>query len=129
MAKTIKQKLKKNLLVLVLLLTTLTKLLEWTAQYIVNSEFVLGLKDFWYIQIGFILAVSIILFVGFNYMKVKKKNYLLIPVLAYFIKEVYNFIFVYGRVLNQVTLIALVLEPLLLYGLVLTLNKYWLKIK
>jgi len=129
MTKKIKQKLKKNMFVLVVLLTALTKILEWTAQYIINKEFVLGLKDFWYIQLGFILSVAVILFVGFNYMKVKKKNYLLIPVLAYFIKEFYNFLFVYGRVLNQVTLIALVLEPLLLFGLIQTLNKYWLKLK
>jgi len=129
MVKTIKQKLKKNILVLVLVLTTLTKILEWTAQYIINKEFFSSLKDFWYIQIGFILTVSIILFIGFNYSKVKKKNYLLIPVLAYFIKEVYNFLFVYGRILNQVTLIALVLEPLLLFGLIQTLNKYWLRLK
>jgi len=129
MVKTIKQKLKKNLFILVILLTALTKVLEWTGQYLISKQVLIFNFGHALFQIFFILTVATILFLGFNYAKVKKKTYLLIPVLAYFIKEVYNFLFVYGRILNQVTLIALVLEPLMLYGLIQTLNKYWLKLR
>ena len=124
-----KQRLKENPLILVLLLTSAIKILELAFQYMTYPEFVMGLKNFWYIQIGFILLVSVIFYVGFNYMRVKKKTYLLIPVISYFIKEFYNFLFVYGRVLNNVTVIGLIFEPLILLGMVSTLNKYWLKIK
>ena len=124
----LKKYLTNNILVLVLTLTALTKIAEWLVQYFTFPEFVIGLENFWYIQFGFILTVAVILFVGFKYSKVKSKTYLLIPVLAYFIKELYNFLFVYGRILNSVTLIALVIEPLLIYGMIQTLNKYWLKL-
>ena len=129
MSNKIKQKLKENLLLTVVLLTVLTKVFEWTGQYAVSKQFQIINISHMLFQIFFILAVAIILFIGFNYLKVKKANYLLIPVLAYFIKELYNFIFVYGRILNSVTIIALVVEPLLLYGLIQTLNKYWLNLK
>jgi len=128
MAKTIKQKLKKNLFILVILLTALTKVLEWTGQYLISKQVLIFDVGHSFLQIFFILTVSTILLLGFRYSKVKTKTYLLIPVLAYFIKEVYNFLFVYGRILNSVTIIALVIEPLLLYGLIQTLNKYWLKL-
>jgi len=124
----IKKYLKKNIFLTVVLLTALTKVLEWAGQYFIFNSLEI-FKNFWYIQLGFILTVAVILFIGFNYIGIKKKNYLLIPVLAYFLKELYNFIFVYGRIFNQVTLIALILEPLMLYGIILTLNKYWLRLK
>ncbi len=125
----LKTKLKKNLLALVLLSTILTKFLEWSVQYIYARQILLTHPFHAVIQIAFILIIAFILYVGFQYMQVKKKTYLLIPVLAYFLKEVYNFIFIYGRVLNSVTVIALVFEPLVLYGFAMTLNKYWLRLK
>jgi hypothetical protein len=67
-----------------------------------------------------------ILFLLFNFIKVKQKTYLLIPALAYLGKEIYNFIFVYKFTLFYGTVIALVIEPLLVYGLTWTINKYWL---
>lgn len=113
---------------LVLVLTFFTKLLEYIGQYSFN-KYIVTLNIFLF-QLSFILSISIILYLGFNYVGVKKKsNYLIIPVLSYFIKEVFNFIFVYGKVINLVTVSALVFEPLLLYGLIWTLNKYYLRIK
>ena len=87
----IKQKLKKNVFWLIIVLTALVKIMEWSVRYFTHNGLSV-LKDYWYIQIGFILIVAIILFVGFDYMGVKKKTFLLIPVLAYFIKELYNFL-------------------------------------
>ena len=86
MSNKIKQKLKENLLLTVVLLTVLTKVFEWTGQYAVSKQFQIINISHMLFQIFFILAVAIILFIGFNYLKVKKANYLLIPVLAYFIK-------------------------------------------
>lgn len=135
MANKLKNYLKKNLLVLVLLLTAMTKVLEWTAQYIISRSSGITLSQLlsprlMVSQLIFILTVVAILFWFFNFIKAKKKTFLLIPVLAYFIKEVYNFLFIYGRVLNSVTLTALMLEPLVLYGFIFfVINKYWLKIK
>lgn len=125
----LKTKLKKNLLLTVVLLTIATKILEWAGQYAYSQQVLLANPLHAVIQIIFILTIAFILYTGFQYMKVKQKTYLIIPVLAYFIKEVFNFLFIYGGVLNFVTVIALVFEPLFLYGLVMTLNKYWLKIK
>ena len=125
----LKKYLKKNLFFTVILLTALTKIIEWTGQYLVSKQVLIFDVSHAFFQIFFILTVATILFIGFRYSKVKTKTYLLIPVLAYLIKEVYNFIFVYGRILNSVTIIALVIEPLLIYGMIQTLNKYWLKIK
>ena len=125
----LKKYLRKNLFLTVILLTALTKILEWTGQYLISGRVLLFDLSHVFFQIFFILTVATILFLGFRYSKVKSKTYLLIPVLAYFIKELYNFLFVYGRIINTVTLIALIVEPLLLYGLIQTLNKYWLKIK
>jgi len=125
----LKKYLKKNLFFTVILLTAMTKIFEWTGQYLVSKQVLIFDVSHAFFQIFFILTVATILFIGFRYSKVKTKTYLLIPVLAYLIKEVYNFIFVYGRILNSVTIIALVIEPLLIYGMIQTLNKYWLKIK
>jgi len=124
----LKKYLRKNIFLTVILLTLLTKILEWTGQYLISGRVLLFDLSHVFFQIFFILTVATILFLGFRYSKVKSKTYLLIPVLAYFIKELYNFLFVYGRIINTVTLIALIVEPLLLYGLIQTLNKYWLKI-
>ena len=125
----LKKYLKKNLFFTVILLTAMTKIFEWTGQYLVSKQVLIFDVSHAFFQIFFILTVATILFIGFRYSKVKTKTYLLIPVLAYFIKELYNFLFVYGKILNSVTIIALVVEPLLIYGMVKTLNKYWLKIK
>ena len=125
----LKKYLRKNIFLTVILLTLLTKILEWTGQYLISGRVLLFDLSHVFFQIFFILTVATILFLGFRYSKVKSKTYLLIPVLAYFIKELYNFLFVYGRIINTVTLIALIVEPLLLYGLIQTLNKYWLKLK
>jgi len=125
----IKKFLKNNLFITIIILSIATKTLEWTGQYLISKQILLFDIGHAFFQIFFILTVATILFLGFRYSKVKSKTYLLIPALAYFIKELYNFLFVYGRIINTVTLIALIVEPLLLYGLIQTLNKYWLKIK
>ena len=126
----LKTKLKKNPLILVLLLTFGAKVAEWAFQYTFTKQILIESPIYLFIQIIFILAIAFILYTGFQYMKVKQKTYLLIPVLAYFLKEVFNFLFIYGGVINLTTLIALVLEPLSILGFIfMVINKYWLKIK
>lgn len=123
----------KNLLVWVILLTILVKVLEIIGtSYLVKENLVPSRfleTGIIIVQIVFIVLVALILFFLFDYLNLKKRIYLIIPALAFFIKELFNFIFVYNFAINAVTLIGLIVEPVLILGFVWVIDRYIVKFK
>jgi hypothetical protein len=91
----------------------LAKILEWVVQYFTYSGLSHLSNYVWLFQIVFIESLSFMLYFIFEYLQRDRKNYILIAPLAYFLKELYNSVFIF-QVINFSTLIALLGEPIII---------------
>ncbi|HEY0090058.1 MAG TPA: hypothetical protein VGB37_14525 [Candidatus Lokiarchaeia archaeon] len=108
-----------RMLLMIVAMSILFKVLEWIGQYLYLGNLSHLSNYVWLEQLLFISLISVGLFLIFDWLKLKKRIIWLIPTFAYFLKEVYNLIFVFGK-LNQASFIGLIIEPFFL----LFLNKF-----
>ena len=112
---------KKYFIYFVLAAPVLAKFLEWTIQSIfVAGEFEL-FTLLHALQLFFIVSLAFISYsVMFEFMKKKRTiyNFALVPTMAYLLKELYNFAFVVKFSMGTPMLIALTIEPLVVYFLI-----------
>jgi len=113
------KKNKRNFIYFVLVAPILAKVIEWIYQSIQPNaiEFI---KSVWFSQIILILVFSLVTyFIMFEILKKKKTPLIMASIvgIAYFLKEVYNLIFVH-QTLNQASIIALTIEPIFMYVII-----------
>lgn len=91
----------------------LAKLIEWSFQYMTFG----GLSHLSFplvmFQIVSIEIFAILTYGAMRFGKITTQKLMLVAPIAYFLKEVYNLIFVY-KVFNGPVLVALILEPMLM---------------
>lgn len=110
----------KKFLYFIIIAPILSKVFEWSFQWILFPNAYFGFWDFlksvWFFQIIFILTISFLFFLAFGgfHKKLKNKTLALIPALAYFSKEVYNVLFV-SKGIYLGNIIALTIELLFVY--------------
>lgn len=111
------KKLTRNFVYFVLVAPILAKLIEWGFQ-IVQPNALDFIKQVWFSQIIFIEILAIgTWFIYSRRGKLKLFHWASIVGIAYFLKELYNLIFIF-KVLNQITLIALIIEPIFMFVVV-----------
>jgi len=107
----------KYILYFVFMAPLLAKILEWVVQYFTYSGLSHLANYVWLFQLIFIESLSFMLYFIFEYLQRDRKDYILIAPLAYFLKELYNLVFIF-QVINSSTLFALIVEPILIYFII-----------
>lgn len=100
----------------VLIAPVLSKIIEWIFQFSWMKELI---TTFWYWQIFFILTIStgiFLLMLNFSGIGIKKNPQKLgyIVGISYFLKELWNLIFVYKTFTSGIA-VALIIEPVFMY--------------
>jgi membrane-associated HD superfamily phosphohydrolase len=90
----------------------LAKIIEWLFQIVSFNGLSHLANGVWFFQIIFIVTISIILSLIFGYFEIK--NIAPIVGIAYFLKELYNLIFISSS-FTYSNLIALTIEPIFMY--------------
>lgn len=94
----------------------LAKVIEWIFQIYGSGFAFMLIKSIWWINIIFIVSMAFFIFLFKGGLRKKLSNLQLASIvgIAYFLKEVYNFLFVF-QTLNQAALIGLIIEPVFMY--------------
>lgn len=117
------KKQKKYFIYFVLIAPIIAKILEWILQLVSGMVQQLVQSRGWIallMQIFFIIAMSLGTYLLLFYLiKIKKTthNFAFVVGIAYFLKEIYNLIFVVGH-FSLPVLIALTLEPIFMYTII-----------
>jgi len=102
----------------VLIAPLLTKVIEWLLQVIGYNGLSHLAGGIWLIQLIFIEALALAIY---GIMRLNKtieiQNLIWVPAIAYFLKEVYNLIFIFGEFSGPV-FIAIFFEPIIMLFLV-----------
>lgn len=109
---------RKNFIYFVLIAPLLTKIIEWCLQWATFGGLSHLSNGVWFMQIIFIETMAIIVYGILTFRgNDNVEKLMLVPGIAYFLKEVYNLIFVY-KVFTAGVFIAIFVEPVVMYFIV-----------
>ncbi len=108
------KKKTKYFLYFIIVAPILAKVIEWLFQIVTFNGLSHLANGIWFFQIIFIVGISIFLYFIFRFFKIK--NFSPIVGIAYFLKELYNLVFVSSSFTYN-NLIALTFEPIFMYTL------------
>jgi len=116
----------KIFLYFVLIAPLLAKIFEWLFQLVTYGGWNHLANGVCFLQIIFILFLSLIIYAVMEGSgKFKGMNVIYVLGIAYFLKELYNFFFVYGMTINAGSIIAIVFEPIMIMFLFGYLPYIW----
>ena len=102
----------------VLVAPILTKIIEWLFQLASYGGWSHLSGGVWLMQLIFIEALALMIYgIMKCYGKIKIENLIWVPAIAYFLKEIYNVIFIY-KVFSGPVFIAIFVEPIIMLFLV-----------
>ena len=112
------KKQMKIFIYFVLIAPILAKVIEWLFQLVIIGDLKHLSGGVWFIQLLFIEVLALLVYgIMKSYTEIKIKNLMLVPAIAYFLKEIYNLIFIFGK-FDVAMFIAIFVEPIMVLFLV-----------
>jgi hypothetical protein len=109
---------RKYFIYFVLVAPILTKIFEWILQGVGYGGWSHLANGVWIFQLIFIETMALIVYGIMNLKnKINIQKLMLIPGIAYLVKELYNLIFIY-QTFNAGVFIAIFFEPIIMYFLI-----------